>query len=143
MFKYVHHIHYVVHDRDAMVDYLEKTFGLKPHLVVEYAKDGMKDAHYNIGKTSLQITQPMDNTTVMGKRLTHRLATVGQSVWHIAWAVDDIEKSMQEIHAKGIKTRSGVNNSPRGYKTANIDIGAEDHSLFQIAEIFDFSKEEK
>ena len=35
MLQYVHHVHYVVHNRDAMVDYLEKTFGMQPdHLVV-------------------------------------------------------------------------------------------------------------
>ncbi len=30
MLQYVHHVHYVVHNRDAMVDYLEKTFGMTP-----------------------------------------------------------------------------------------------------------------
>ena len=44
MLKYVHHVHYVVHNRDAMVDYLEKTFGMKPDHLVVYEDRGMKDA---------------------------------------------------------------------------------------------------
>ena len=30
MFHFVHHVHYVVQNRDEMVEYLDKTFGMKP-----------------------------------------------------------------------------------------------------------------
>ena len=30
MFNFVHHVRILVHDRDAMVDYIAKNFGMKP-----------------------------------------------------------------------------------------------------------------
>ena len=36
MFKFVHHVRYLVHDRDAMVEYLEKNFDMKPDRLQVY-----------------------------------------------------------------------------------------------------------
>ena len=36
MFNFVHHVRIHVHDRDAMVDYIEKTFGMKPDRLQVY-----------------------------------------------------------------------------------------------------------
>ena len=60
MLQYVHHVHYVVHNRDAMVEYLEKTFGMKPDKLVVYEDRGMKDALYDVGQSHIQITEPLD-----------------------------------------------------------------------------------
>ena len=82
MLQYVHHVHYVVHNRDAMVDYLEKTFGMKPDHLVVYEDRGMKDALYDVGKTHIQITEPVDLTSAIGQHL----ATHGPGVYQIGRA---------------------------------------------------------
>ena len=59
MFKYVHHVHYVVRNLDEMVAYIEKNFGMTPEKQVYYEEQGMKDAHYRMGRTRVQITEPL------------------------------------------------------------------------------------
>jgi methylmalonyl-CoA/ethylmalonyl-CoA epimerase len=132
MLQYVHHVHYVVQNRDAMVDYLEKNFGMKPDHLVVYEDRGMKDALYDIGKTHIQITEPLDPTSAIGQHL----ATHGPGVYHVAWGVDNIQKAAQELAAKGNKMRGkdGITESPRGYLTANIDPASSHGLWFQLAE---------
>ncbi len=132
MLQYVHHVHYVVENRDAMVDYLEKNFGMKPDHLVVYEDRGMKDALYDIGKTHIQITEPLDPTSAIGQHL----ATHGPGVYHVAWGVDNIQKVAQELAAKGNKMRGkdGITESPRGYLTSNIDPASSHGLWFQLAE---------
>ena len=127
MFKYVHHVHYVVRNRDAMVEYFVKNFGMKPSQQGITKPDPrfpyqseVAYAYYDVGHTQIQMTEPLDPTSNMGKRL----ATQGAGVWHVAWAVDNIQKVSQELTAKGNKLRgegSSMEDTPRGYHVINID----------------------
>ena len=123
MFKYVHHVNYVVRSCDAMVEYLEKNFGMKPdHLSQDHR---FKQALYDIGKTQIQITEPLDPASRHGKYL----AAKGPGVFHVAWAVDNLQKVAQELATKGGKTifrgepvSSGeVYKSSHGYKNFTTD----------------------
>ena len=129
---FVHHVHYVVRDRDAMVDYIEKNFGMKPEKLEVYADRGMKDALYRVGPTLIEITEPMDPNSGIGQHL----ATHGPGVYHVAWGVENLRQAAQDLAAKGniLRGERGITQSPRGYVTANI---APESSLglwFQLAE---------
>ena len=134
LLQYVHHVHYVVHNRDAMVEYLEKNFGMKPERLSEY-KNGMKDAMYKVGKTYIEISEPQDPTHPIAKQLAQH----GPGIFHVAWGVDNIEKAAKELAAKGnemsgmnkIREKEGVNRSPRGYLTSNVHLAG---VWFQLAE---------
>jgi methylmalonyl-CoA/ethylmalonyl-CoA epimerase len=130
MFQYVHHVHYVVNNLDEMVAYLDKTFGMKPAELIEHR--GLKEALYDVDKTQIQLTEPLDPASEMSKKL----AKDGPGVWHVAWGVNDIRKVAKELQAKGNKLRNedGITNSPLGYLTINID-RASTHGMFlQLAE---------
>ena len=116
MLKFVHHIEYVVHDRDAMVEYFEKTFGMKPDQMEVNARG--REAHFNVGHTQIQIFEPADPTTVKAKHL----AAYGPGVSHVGWAVDDIQKAAQELQAKGVKIRPetmGTTDADKVHKPAS------------------------
>ena len=132
MFKFVHHVHYVVHDRDAMVDYMEKNFGMKPDKLVVYEDRGMKDALYDVGQSHIQITEPLDANSAIGQHLAQH----GPGVYHVAWGVDNLQQAAQELAAKGNKLRGdeGLTQSPRGYLTSNIDPDSSLGLWFQLAE---------
>ncbi len=132
MFTHVHHVHYVVHSRDEMVDYIEKMFGLKPADLIVYEDRGMKDALYDVGETHIQITEPLHPTS----DIAQHLATHGPGVYHVAWAVDNIRQVAQDLAAKGNKLRGqdGITESPRGYLTSNIDTEISLGLWFQMAE---------
>lgn len=40
MFNFVHHVRILVHDPDAMVEYIEKNFGMKPARLQVYEDRG-------------------------------------------------------------------------------------------------------
>lgn len=131
MFKFVHHVHYVVPDRDAMVEYIEKNFGMQPDRLV-YEGRGMKDALYKVGPTLIEITEPLDPNSGIGQHL----AKHGPGVYHVAWGTENLRQVAQDLAAKGNKMRGdgGVTQSPRGYLTANIDPESALGLWFQLAE---------
>lgn len=132
MFKFVHHVHYIVENRAAMMEYLEKNFGMKPSHVEEKIGKA-KDAIYDIGETHIQITEPVDPKSSSAKFL----AKNGPGVYHVAWAVDNIAKAAKDLAAKGNKIRGdeqGLTASPRGYQTCNIDKSSSHGVWIQLAE---------
>ena len=46
MFKFVHHVRILVHDADAMVQYMAQNFAMTPVKVQVYESRGMKNAIY-------------------------------------------------------------------------------------------------
>ncbi len=132
MFNSVHHIHYVVHDRDAMVDYIRQNFGTEPDDLNVIEERGMKDALYRAGETLIEITEPLDPESGIAKHL----ADHGPGVYHVAFGVDNVRQVSADLAAKGNRMRGegGVTQSPRGYTTVNIDAESSLGLWFQLAE---------
>ena len=132
MFKFVHHVRFLVHDRDAMVDYIEKNFGMKPERLQVYENRGMSNAIYKVGPTSFEITEPLDPGSAMGRFLDQH----GPGVYHLAWGVDDVAQAAKDLAAKGNNMRGedGLTRSADGYLTANIDPESSLGLAFQLAE---------
>ena len=57
MLQCVHHVRILVHDADAMVQYMAQTFAMTPVKVQVYASRGMKNAIYKVGETNLELAQ--------------------------------------------------------------------------------------
>ena len=118
MLQFVHHVHYVVKDRDEMIAYLEKNFGMKPNEVLHHKERQIKEALYKVGPTIIQISQPLDPNSGQGKFLAEK----GPGVLHVAWGVNDIDKVGKDLADKGNRLRNdSITNSPLGYKAINID----------------------
>jgi methylmalonyl-CoA/ethylmalonyl-CoA epimerase len=132
MFNFVHHVRILVHNADDMVQYMEKNFGMKPVKVQVYENRGMKNAIYQVGKTNLEFTEPLDMNSRMGQFLTQE----GPGVYHIAFGVDNVRQVARKLAAKGNKMRGpdGVTQSAEGYLTANIDPESSLGFPFQLAE---------
>ncbi|OFW10069.1 MAG: hypothetical protein A3H27_00440 [Acidobacteria bacterium RIFCSPLOWO2_02_FULL_59_13] len=131
MFKYVHHVHYIVRDLDEMVKYLEKNFGHRPDHQANYGDHDIK-AIYGVGKTTIEISQPLDPDSNQGKVL----AAKGPGIYHVAWAVDNIRQVAEDLAARGndLGGGDGVKDSPHGYHTVNIDPDSSLGVWFQLAE---------
>ena len=132
MLNSIHHIHYVVGNRDEMVAYIRENFGMEPDDLSVIEGRGMKDALYRVGETLIEITEPLDPDSGIGQHLAEH----GPGVYHVAFGVANIRQAAADLAAKGNRLRGegGVTQSPRGYTTANID-PANSHGLwFQLAE---------
>ena len=132
MFTSIHHIHYVVRNRDEMVEYIRNNFGMEPDNLHVVEGRGMKDALYRVGETLIEITEPLDADSSIGQHL----ADHGPGVYHVAFGVDNVRQVAADLAAKGNRLRGegGVTQSPRGYTTANIEPEDSLGLWFQLAE---------
>lgn len=132
MFKYLHHVHYVVADVDAMVDYLDKNFDLKPERIeVSKGTTPAREAIYHVGTTEVQVCQPLTPDSALSKHL----ADHGPGVTHVGWGVDQIEDMFERAVANGnTMRRQYVSVAPRGYKTVNIEKDTSQGVGFQLIE---------
>ena len=132
MFNFVHHVRILVHNADDMVNYMEKSFGMKPVKVQVYPERGMKNAIYQVGQTNLEFTEPLDPNSGMGRFLEQE----GPGVYHIAFGVDNIQQVARDLAARGNKLRGagGITRSAEGYLTANIDPESSLGFPFQVAQ---------
>ncbi len=131
MFKYAHHVHYVVKNRDEMVAYIERTFGMKPDTLSEGDKGVWKEAQYRIGQTLLRIRQP-DPKHKDGVFLKEH----GPGIHHVAWAVDDVSEVSQRLKASGkpLRDESGFHRSAHGNYTIDIDPEDSLGIIFQLTQ---------
>ena len=132
MFNFVHHVRFLVHDRDAMVEYIQNTFGMKPDRLQVYEQRGMKNAIYKVGPTSFEITEPLDSKSAMGRFLDQQRP----GVYHLAWGIDNLQHVAQDLAANGANLRGegGISQSADGYSTINIDRESSLGLAFQLAE---------
>ena len=132
MFNFVHHVRFLVHDRDAMVDYIEKNFCMTPDRLQVYENRGMSNAIYKVGPTNFEITEPLDPDSAIGRYLAQH----GPGVYHLAWGVDDVRRVAQDLTAKGnrLSGEGGVSRSADGYLTATILPESSLGLPFQLAE---------
>jgi catechol 2,3-dioxygenase-like lactoylglutathione lyase family enzyme len=109
-FSRLHHISIVVRDVDAAVSFYE-SIGVGPFVdyppMGEYVKINVpdEDGFYHlkikcaqIGAIQLQLVQPGQGDSLYKDYLENR----GEGVYHLGFAVDDIDRSEAEVQAKGL-----------------------------------------
>ena len=141
MFKYIHHVHYAVENLDAMVEYFEKTFGMKPDKIeISKGNHPAKDALYHAGITEIQVTEPLNTTSNLAKHL----AKHGPGVFHVAFGILDAEGAQKRaIETGNDMRRKQVSVAPRGYKTVNIEASTSHGVGFQLIEDPDIKLDSK
>ena len=84
MFDAVHHIAYVVHDRDAALSLFSEKLGMKPFKIWESDEEGNAYAALQIGNTDsyLEIICPTNDTV---SKFAAHLKEHGASVHHVAF----------------------------------------------------------
>src|SRR3989304_6326904 len=127
MLKGVHHIHYLIRNRDEMVAYMERAFGMKPDRLLEDDGGQWKEVQYFVGPTILKMTEHAPGTKHAKLVEEH-----GPGVHHVYWGVENITEATRQLKARGTKLlgteeqnfRDGFRSaakSPHGYYEAYID----------------------
>jgi methylmalonyl-CoA/ethylmalonyl-CoA epimerase len=99
MLENVDHIGIAVNDLDEAMKLYRGTFGMEPTLVYESAYTKAKIAFFQVGHTKIELIQPVEEESVMGKFL----AKNGEGIHHLAYAVKDIEESLRDLEKNGIR----------------------------------------
>lgn len=111
MFGRIDHIGVAVEDIDAGIALYE---GFEMELVLRETveEQGVEAALLNVGEGHVELLAPLGPDTPVGKYLAKR----GAGLHHVAYAVDDIDATLERLAASGIelidaKARVGIGGS--------------------------------
>ena len=112
MFGRIDHIGIAVEDIEAGIALYEESFGMELGLRETVEEQGVEAALMNIGESHVELMAPTGPDTPVGKFLAKR----GAGLHHVAYAVDDIDSTLERIAATGVelidaKARVGLGGS--------------------------------
>ncbi|MGR3309755.1 MAG: methylmalonyl-CoA epimerase [Candidatus Brocadiales bacterium] len=99
MFKIIDHIAIATDDIDGALAVYRDILGLTVTDRKIFKELGVEVALLRIGETCIEFIRPLDKDSKVAKFLQER----GEGIHHIAFQVDDIGKSIEELKAKGIQ----------------------------------------
>jgi methylmalonyl-CoA/ethylmalonyl-CoA epimerase len=99
MLEKLDHIGIAVKDLDQAIKLYKDVFGIEPSLVYESAYTKAKIAFIPMGETRIELIQPSNPESVVGKFLEKK----GEGIHHISFKVKDVDQSLMEIESKGVQ----------------------------------------
>jgi methylmalonyl-CoA/ethylmalonyl-CoA epimerase len=97
--SHIEHIGIAVKNIDDAKAFYESVLGLKCYAVEEVSDQKVKTAFFKIGQTKIELLEPTSDDSPIAKFIEKR----GQGIHHIAFASDDVNKSLAEAQEKGIE----------------------------------------
>jgi methylmalonyl-CoA/ethylmalonyl-CoA epimerase len=112
MFERIDHVGVAVEDLEAAIELYEKSFGMELALRETVEEQGVEAALLNVGDGHVELMAPTEPDTPVGKFLAKR----GAGMHHVAYAVDDIDTTLERLAAAGLelidaKARVGIGGS--------------------------------
>jgi methylmalonyl-CoA/ethylmalonyl-CoA epimerase len=113
---HIEHIGIAVKSIEESKKYYETVLGLKCYATETVTDQKVKTAFFRIGETKIELLEPLDSESAVAKFIEKR----GEGIHHIAFAADDVDKSLEEVQSKGIvlidkKSRKGAENLNIGF----------------------------
>jgi methylmalonyl-CoA/ethylmalonyl-CoA epimerase len=84
---------------EEAIPYYENMLGLTCYAVEEVADQKVKTAFFMVGQTKIELLESTDPEGPIGKFLEKK----GQGVHHLAFAVDHVNNSLNELEEKGVR----------------------------------------
>ncbi len=97
--SHIEHIGIAVKDLQKAIQYYENILGLKCYAIEEVKDQKVKTAFFMVGQTKIELLESTSEDGPIAKFVEKR----GEGIHHLAFAVNDIEKSLQEVEQKGIR----------------------------------------
>ncbi|HHT9125650.1 MAG TPA: methylmalonyl-CoA epimerase [Candidatus Brocadiia bacterium] len=115
MFKKIDHIAIATDDIEGALSVYRDIFGIAVTYREVFRELGVEVAALRIGESCIEFVKPLDKDSKVAKFLQER----GEGIHHIAFQVEDIEKSIEELKAKGIRViPDGIKRGIEGKKIA-------------------------
>ena len=99
MIKKISHIGSLVHNLDESLKIYKRIFNLKPAAIKEAMEGKIKLAFIPVGDDEIELIQPIDLSTPMGKILQSK----GQGIHHLSLVTDDIESDVERLKKEGVE----------------------------------------
>ncbi len=109
MIKRVHHVGVVVRDMEQAMRFYRDLLGLPVHKVEVLHEQGVKAALLTLGSSEIELLEPVVTDNGVARYLERR----GEGLHHICFEVDDVERELAGLQARGTEmidqqTRSGI-----------------------------------
>lgn len=102
--SHIEHIGIAVSNLESAIEFYEKTFGLECYKIEEVADQKVRTAFFMIGETKIELLEPTDPEGPVGKFIEKK----GEGIHHLAFAVDNIEKHLQNAEKQGVRLIDSV-----------------------------------
>jgi len=99
MFEKISHIGVAVKDIEASTGLFRKLFGKEPDRAEELHEHKVRTAMFNVGTSSIELTEALDPESPIAKFIEKR----GEGVHHVSFLVDDIEKELARLKLAGFQ----------------------------------------
>lgn len=96
---HIEHIGIAVKNIDEAKKYYENVLGLKCYAIEEVVDQKVKTAFFMVGQTKIELLESTSPDGPISKFIEKR----GEGIHHIAFAVKNLQDSLDEIKAKGIQ----------------------------------------
>ncbi len=96
---HIEHIGIAVKDLDESIKFYEDVLGLKCYRIEEVKDQKVKTAFFQVGQTKIELLESTDPEGPIGKFVQKK----GEGIHHIAFAVNDVNSSLEELRKKNIK----------------------------------------
>jgi methylmalonyl-CoA/ethylmalonyl-CoA epimerase len=96
---HIEHIGIAVKNLEDSIAYYENVLGLKCYAVEEVTDQKVKTAFFMVGQTKIELLESTDPEGPIGKFIEKK----GEGIHHIAFAVNDLEKVLDETASKGVQ----------------------------------------
>lgn len=95
----IEHIGIAVKNLEESISLYEKVFGLKCYNIEEIKDQKVRTAFFKIGQTKIELLESTEPNGPIGKFIEKK----GEGIHHIAFATNDLQKSLNDLKEKGIK----------------------------------------
>ncbi|MGQ7869877.1 methylmalonyl-CoA epimerase [Sunxiuqinia sp. sy24] len=97
--SHIEHIGIAVNSLEEAIPYYEKVLGLKCYAIEEVVDQKVKTAFFKLGDTKIELLESTDPEGPIGKFIEKK----GQGIHHLAFAVDNVNESLEEAESNGIR----------------------------------------
>lgn len=103
---HIEHIGIAVKNLEESIKYYEEVLGLSCYKVEEVKDQKVKTAFFKVGQTKIELLESTEPDGPIGKFIEKR----GEGLHHLAFAVNNIEKSLETVEEKGVRL---IDKTPR------------------------------
>ena len=97
--SHIEHIGIAVNNLEEAIKYYENVLGLTCYAIEEVKDQKVRTAFFRVGQTKLELLESLTPDGPVAKFIEKR----GEGVHHIAFAVEELGKALQEVEQKGIR----------------------------------------
>lgn len=97
--SHIEHIGIAVKNLEESIKYYEDVLGLSCYKVEEVKDQKVKTAFFKVGQTKIELLESTDPEGPIGKFIEKK----GEGIHHLAFAVEGIEGSLNEVKEKGVR----------------------------------------